>query len=104
MVCHAIGAFCKNGGHGAGAVAAPTPIDTQEKKHLAGGPAVGALVQQVGRLGELRAALSGLGNRLGRRLYQAPSPEAIQIQIDEEVREALERFCRGRGDAEAEEA
>ncbi len=58
---------------------------------------------QVRRLQELRAAFTRLPDLLARRLYQAPSPEAIKVVVEEELRSAFDSLARG--DAEpAEEA
>lgn len=40
----------------------------------------------VARCGELRAAFAQLPDKLARKLYSAPSPEAIKIQVEEELR------------------
>lgn len=40
----------------------------------------------VARCVELRAAFGQLPDRLARRLYQAPSPDSIKVQVEDELR------------------
>lgn len=55
----------------------------------------------VARLQELRAAFAQLPDMLARRLYQAPSPEAIKVQVEEELRRCFEALARGHDDVGA---
>lgn len=51
--------------------------------------------EQVQRLLELRAFFVQLPDRLARRLFQAPSPEAIKVEVEAELRHAFEALQRG---------
>jgi len=49
------------------------------------------------RCGELRAAFASLPDVLARRLYQAPSPDEIKLQVEEELRRCFEVLARDGG-------
>lgn len=49
----------------------------------------------VQRLTELRATFTQLPDRLARRLYQAPSPDAIKLVVEEELRRCFDSIARG---------
>ena len=55
--------------------------------------------QAVQRLSELRASFTQLPDRLARRLYQAPSPDAIKLIVEEELRRCFEVLVSGEGGA-----
>lgn len=50
--------------------------------------------QAIRRLQELRNALGMLPDQLARALYQAPSPDAIKVRVEEAIRRVLEALSR----------
>ena len=59
--------------------------------------------EQTLRFQDLNAAFAMVPDKLARRLYQAPSPEAIKIVVKNEIRLAFDNLVRGTAAAEPEE-
>lgn len=58
----------------------------------------------IRRLQEVRTACAQLPDKLARRLYQAPSPDAIKLVVEEELRRCFEALADGRHGADAGDA
>lgn len=56
------------------------------------------------RMLEVRTACAQLPDKLARRLYQAPSPDAIKIVVEEELRRCFEALADGEHVADARDA